>query len=72
VRYEIVLDRVPHWELFLTRTEEEYGESRNSVSHKICESHDVLIANLHGHRVTRTMRTITCRVRRPGKSKNQG
>jgi hypothetical protein len=55
VRNEIVLDGVANWELLAPQTEEEYGESRNAVSLEIRGSHDILIANYHGYRVTRTL-----------------
>jgi hypothetical protein len=55
VRNEFVLNRVAHWELLAPQTEEEYGESRNSVSLEIRDSQDILIANYHGYRVTRTL-----------------
>jgi hypothetical protein len=55
VRNEIVLNRVSNWELLAPQTEEEFGESRNSVSLEIRDSHDILITNYHGYRVTRTL-----------------
>jgi hypothetical protein len=55
VRNEIVFNRAANWELLAPQTEEEYGESRNSVSLELRESHDILIANYHGYRVTRTL-----------------
>jgi Pectate lyase superfamily protein len=55
VRNEIVFNRVSNWELLAPQTEEEYGESRNAVSLEIRDSHDILIANYHGYRVTRTL-----------------
>ena len=55
VRNEIVLNHVANWELLAPQTEEEYGESRNAVSLEIRDSHDILIANYHGYRVTRTL-----------------
>jgi hypothetical protein len=55
VRNEIVLNRVANWELLAPQTEEEYGEGRNAVSLEIRDSHDILIANYHGYRVTRTL-----------------
>jgi len=55
VRNEIVLNRVSNWELLAPQTEEEYGESRNAVSLEIRDSHDILVANYHGYRVTRTV-----------------
>ena len=54
VRNEIVLNRVSNWELLAPQTEEEYRESRNAISLEIRDSHDILIANYHGYRVTRT------------------
>ncbi len=55
VRNEIVFNRVANWEMLAPQTEEEYGESRNSVSIEMRDSHDILIANYHGYRVTRTL-----------------
>lgn len=55
VRSEIVLERVANWELLAPQTEEEYRESGNAVSLEIRDSHDILIANYHGYRVTRTL-----------------
>jgi hypothetical protein len=55
VRNEIVLDHVANWELLAPQTEEEYRESGNAVSLDIRNSHDILIANYHAYRVTRTL-----------------
>lgn len=55
VRNEIVMERVANWELLAPQTEEEYRESGNSVSLNIRDSHDILIANYHAYRVTRTL-----------------
>jgi hypothetical protein len=55
VRNEIVLDRVANWEFLAPQTEEEFRESLNCVSFEIRDSHDILIANYHGYRVTRTV-----------------
>jgi hypothetical protein len=55
VRNEIVLERAAHWEFLAPQTEEEFRESLNSVSFEIRDSHDILIANYHGYRVTRTV-----------------
>jgi len=63
VRNEIVLNRVAHWELLAPQTEEEYGESRNTVSLEIRDSQDILIANYHGYRVTRTLGPAPAAVR---------
>jgi len=55
VRNEIVLDHVANWEFLAPQTEEEFRESLNAVSFEIRDSHDILIANYHGYRVTRTV-----------------
>lgn len=63
VRNEIVFNRVANWELLAPQTEEEYGESRNAVSIEMRDSHDILIANYHGYRVTRTLGPAPAAVR---------
>src|SRR3569833_2158545 len=55
VRNELVLNRVSNWELLAPQTEEEYGESRYAVSLETRDSHDILVANYHGYRATRTL-----------------
>jgi hypothetical protein len=54
VRSEISLNRVAHWELLAPQTEEEAGEGEDTVSLEIRDSHDILVANYHAYRVTRT------------------
>jgi hypothetical protein len=63
VRNEIVLNRVANWELLAPQSEEEYGESLKAVSLEIRDSHDILIANYHGYRVTRTLGPAPAAVR---------
>jgi Pectate lyase superfamily protein len=63
VRNEIVLNRVANWELFAPQTEEEFRESRNAVSIEIRDSHNILITNYHGYRVTRTLGPAPAAVR---------
>jgi sugar lactone lactonase YvrE len=63
VRNEIVLDRVANWEFLAPQTEEEFRESLNAVSIEIRDSHDILIANYHGYRVTRTVGPAPAAVR---------
>ena len=63
VRSEIVLDRVANWELLAPQTEEEYRESGNAVSLEVRNSHDILIANYHAYRVTRTLVQASAAVR---------
>jgi hypothetical protein len=55
-RVEIGLNRVANWELLAPQTEEEGGESRDAVALEIRDSRDLLIANLHAYRVTRTQK----------------
>jgi hypothetical protein len=66
VRNEIVLNRVSNWEFLAPQTEEEYRESRNAISFEIRDSHDILIANYHGYRVTRTTGPAPAAVRLHG------
>jgi|KBSSwiStaDraftv2_1062776.scaffolds.fasta_scaffold00341_22 sugar lactone lactonase YvrE len=63
VRNEIVLDRVANWEFLAPQTEEEFRESLNAVSLEIRDSHDILVANYHGYRVTRTVGPAPAAVR---------
>ncbi|WP_260598159.1 glycosyl hydrolase family 28-related protein [Sphingomonas endolithica] len=55
VRAEIVLDGVRNWEFLAPQTEEEAGESRATVALEVRNSHDILFANFHGYRVTRSL-----------------
>ena len=54
VRTEIGLNRVANWELLAPQTEGEAGESGDAVALEIRNSHNILVANFHGYRVTRT------------------
>jgi hypothetical protein len=54
VRTEIGLNRVANWELLAPQTEGEAGESGDAVSLEIRDSRNILVANYHGYRVTRT------------------
>jgi hypothetical protein len=54
-RAEIVLDRVRNWEFLAPQTEEEAGESRDAVALEVRNSRDILFANLHAYRVTRSL-----------------
>lgn len=58
VRTEIELDHAANWEFLAPQTEEEGGEGRNTVSLAIRNSHNILIANYHGYRVTRTVKPV--------------
>jgi pectate lyase-like protein len=63
VRNEIVFNRAANWELLAPQTEEEFGESLRAVSLEIRDSHDILVANYHGYRVTRTLGPAPAAVR---------
>ena len=54
VRTEIGLNRVSNWELLAPQTEGEAGESGDAVALEIRNSSNILVANFHGYRVTRT------------------
>ncbi len=56
VRNEIVLDGAANWELLAPQTEEEAGESADTVSLEIRNSRNVLVANYHAYRVTRNVK----------------
>lgn len=62
-RAEFVLDHVANWEFLAPQTEEEAGESPDAVSFDIRHSHDVLIANYHAYRVTRSIKPAPTAVR---------
>jgi hypothetical protein len=54
VRNEIVLDHVAHWRFLAPQTEQEVPEGMDAVSLEIRDSNDLLFANYHAYRVTRT------------------
>ncbi len=56
VRTEIGFNHVANWELLAPQTEEEGGEGTDTVAIEIRDSRNILIANFHGYRVTRTRR----------------
>jgi hypothetical protein len=68
VRAEIVLDRVRNWQFLAPQTEEEAGESRNTVAIEIRNSSDILIANFHSYRVTRSLQPAAAAVKLYGAS----
>jgi len=53
-RLELGLDRVRNWSLYAPQTEQEVGESPDAISLEIRNSSNILVANYHGYRVTRT------------------
>ena len=56
VRSEIVLDNVRNWEFLAPQTEEEVGESQDTISLDVRNSRNILFANYHGYRVTRSIK----------------
>lgn len=54
-RAEIVLDGVRNWQFLAPQTEEEAGESRAAVALEVRNSRDILFANFHAYRVTRSL-----------------
>jgi len=63
VRAEIVLDRVRNWEFLAPQTEEEAGEGRGTVALEVRNSRDILFANFHGYRVTRSLQPAPAAVK---------
>ncbi|HEX7849874.1 MAG TPA: glycosyl hydrolase family 28-related protein [Sphingomonas sp.] len=62
-RAEIVLDRVANWRFFAPQTEEEANESRDAVALEVRNSRNILFANFHGYRVTRSLQPAAAAVR---------
>jgi hypothetical protein len=56
IRNEIVLDGVQNWEFLAPQTEEEVRDGMDSVSFDIRNSKNILIANYHAYRVTRSIK----------------
>ena len=53
-RNEIILDNVQNWEFLAPQTEQEVDDGPDAVSMEIRNSRNLLFANYHGYRVTRT------------------
>ncbi len=53
-RAEIVLDHVENWEFLAPQTEQEVRDGVEAVSTEMRNSRNILFANYHGYRVTRT------------------
>jgi len=60
---EIKLERVQNWEFLAPQTEEEASTSPEAVSLEIAWSSNILIANYHGYRVTRSHAPFPAAVR---------
>jgi len=63
VRSEIVLDNVRNWEFLAPQTEEEVGEGQDTVSLDVRNSRNILFANYHAYRVTRSIKPAPTAVR---------
>jgi sugar lactone lactonase YvrE len=63
VRTEIKLDHVENWDINAPQTEEEAGESPESLSLELDWSKNITIANYHGYRVTRSRAPFPTAVR---------
>ncbi|WP_227470387.1 glycosyl hydrolase family 28-related protein [Massilia sp. YMA4] len=58
VRAEIVLDNVENWEFLAPQTEEEVRDGADAVSLEIRNSRNLLFANYHAYRVTRSIKPM--------------
>lgn len=63
LRNEIKLDHVENWDINAPQTEEEAGESPESLSLEINFSHNITFANYHAYRVTRSRAPFPTAVR---------
>ena len=62
-RNEFVLDGVENWEFLAPQTEQEVGDGPDAVSLEIRNSRNLLFANYHGYRVTRSYHPARSAVR---------
>lgn len=63
IRNEIKFDHVENWDINAPQTEEEAGESPESLSLEIDHCRNLTIANYHGYRVTRSRAPFPAAVR---------
>ena len=63
IRNEVVLDGVENWEFHAPQTEEEVRDGADSVSFDIRNSKNILLANYHAYRVTRSIKPAPTAVR---------
>jgi len=63
IRNEIVLDGVENWEFHAPQTEEEVHDGADSVALDIRNSRNILLANFHAYRVTRSIKPAPSAVR---------
>ena len=62
-RAEIVLDHVENWEFLAPQTEQEVRDGVNAISTEIRSSRNILFANYHGYRVTRSIKPMDAAVK---------
>lgn len=62
-RHEIVLDHVENWEFLAPQTEQEVRDGVNAISTEFRSSRNILFANYHGYRVTRTAKPMDAAVK---------
>ena len=62
-RAEIVLDNVHNWEFLAPQTEQEVRDGVNAISTEMRNSSNILFANYHGYRVTRTIKPMDAAVK---------
>lgn len=62
-RNEIVLDHVRNWEFLAPQTEQEVRDGVDAISTEIRNSSNILFANYHGYRVTRTIKPALAAVK---------
>jgi hypothetical protein len=63
IRAEIVLDGVENWDFFAPQTEQEVRDGMDAVSLEVRNSRNILFANYHGYRVTRSIKPAITAVR---------
>ncbi len=62
-RAEIVLDTVENWEFLAPQTEQEVRDGVDAISTEIRNSRNILFANYHGYRVTRSIKPMDAAVK---------
>lgn len=62
-RNEFVLDNVENWEFYAPQTEQEVGDGPNAIGLEIRNSRNLLFANYHGYRVTRSYAPVRSAVK---------
>ncbi|MFP5391864.1 MAG: glycosyl hydrolase family 28-related protein [Gammaproteobacteria bacterium] len=63
IRAEIVLDNVENWEFLAPQTEQEVRDGMDAVSLEVRNSRNILFANYHGYRVTRSIKPAEAAVK---------